>query len=469
MRLTDIRLKALTPPEKGAKIYYCDSLQGFGVRVSQGGTKAFILATGKNRDRVTIGKYPIVGLAEAREVAKNLLAERQLGRHQSPKIALGAAIDLFTEQHVTNLAARTQQELTRLFTRYLPKLRTKKLADITTHDITAITDKAAPSEGEQFPFACKTFFRWCVRRRLIPHSPLEGLELPSKWKPRERVLTDDELRAVWQASDDCGQFGTIVKLLILTGQRRSEIGSLQANWCSLTTGTTSKLVHGAVGEHYQRAGEQKQVTADGEPPPLAPSHQSAADCELKESATTGAQAPSNSSRHLLETVAALFQPVICLPSTITKNKRSHTFPIGALAVSILNSVTDISSACLMFPARGKEDSPFTGWSKAKAQLDKKINILQVDVGKEPFSFTLTTENRKVDNWTLHDLRRTYATNLQRLGVKLEVIESLLNHISGTRAGIIGVYNRHRYEAEMREAVTTFEVWFNAAILRIEDL
>ena len=70
----------------------------------------------------------------------------------------------------------------------------------------------------------------------------------------------------------------------------------------------------------------------------------------------------------------------------------------------------------------------------------------------------------IAHWTLHDLRRTYATNLQRLGVKLEVIEALLNHISGTREGIVGVYNRHRYEAEMREAVITYEAWFNRTII-----
>ena len=66
-------------------------------------------------------------------------------------------------------------------------------------------------------------------------------------------------------------------------------------------------------------------------------------------------------------------------------------------------------------------------------------------------------------WTLHDLRRTYTTNLQRLGIKLEVIEALLNHVSGTRAGIVGVYNRHRYLDEMIEAVDTFERWFTNLI------
>jgi len=161
--------------------------------VSQAGTKAFILSTGKNRDRQTLGRYPLVSLAQAREAARNILAERQLGRHQAPKTSLGAALDLYLDKHVSQLALRTQSELRRIFLRYLDKLRGKKLTDLTTHDITAITDRCAPSEAEHLHRAARAFLRWCVRRRLIPHSPLEGLEAPSKWKPRERVLTDDEL------------------------------------------------------------------------------------------------------------------------------------------------------------------------------------------------------------------------------------------------------------------------------------
>jgi integrase len=95
-----------------------------------------------------------------------------------------------------------------------------------------------------------------------------------------------------------------------------------------------------------------------------------------------------------------------------------------------------------------------GWSKAKVGLDRTIAISRGGEG----------DPRPLPPWTLHDLRRTYATNLQRLGVKLEVIEALLNHVSGTRAGIVGVYQRHAYEGEMREAVETFEVWFQRTIL-----
>ncbi len=59
----------------------------------------------------------------------------------------------------------------------------------------------------------------------------------------------------------------------------------------------------------------------------------------------------------------------------------------------------------------------------------------------------------VPDWRLHDIRRTVATGLQRLGVRLEVIEAVLGHVAGSRAGIVGVYQRHRFEAETREALS----------------
>ena len=355
MRLNEIAVRNLPAPATGSKVFHDDTLTGFGVRVTSTGVKAFVLTHGANRERLTIGRYPIVGLAKARDIARKLLAERTLGRHQTPKTTLGEALDLFAEQHTAKLAPRTHKEIARLFTRYLTKFRPRKLADITTQDVTNITDKIAPSEGEHLHRACKTFFRWCVRRRLLQHSPIEGLELPSMWKPRERVLSDEELCAVWHAVDQVnGTFCRVVKLLILTGQRRGEIGQLKQEWIAENT--------------------------------------------------------------------------ITIPAQVSKNRRAHTFPIGMHAVSLAEPIT------------------FNGWAKCKAQLDKRIAIARGS--KE--------EPSPIPPWTLHDLRRTFATGLQRLGVRIEVIEALLNHVSGTRAGIVGVYQRHHYQDEMREAVGHWE-------------
>jgi integrase len=126
------------------------------------------------------------------------------------------------------------------------------------------------------------------------------------------------------------------------------------------------------------------------------------------------------------------ETTVSLPRRLTKNKRDHTFPYGEAVADIL---AELPKAGLLFPARGKDDRPFSGFSKAKTALDEVCTI-------EP--------------WTLHDLRRTFATGLQRLGVRLEVTEALLNHVSGTRRGIVGVYQRHGYQDEMRAAMLLWE-------------
>ena len=94
---------------------------------------------------------------------------------------------------------------------------------------------------------------------------------------------------------------------------------------------------------------------------------------------------------------------------------------------------------LVFPG---QRGPFNGFSKAKAALDK-------DSG--------------VKDWRLHDLRRTMATGLQRLGVRLEVTEAVLNHVSGSRAGIVGVYQRHSWAAEKRAALNAWGAHFEAFV------
>ena len=399
MRLTDIVIKNLPPPQSGQKSYAADTVTGLQLRVSHGGTKSFCLLLGDSRQRVTIGRYPIIGLAEARVEARRILAERTLGKRQNPRVTFLAALETFLSTHVAEKNRKsTAGETTRILRKQFVALHRKQLADITTDEVMRIAEKMLstghPSAANHAFTAARAFFRWCVRRRYIPHSPLEGLSRPAEAQPRERTLTDGEIRAVWNAAGNDRTYGAIVKLLILTGQRRGEIASLKGEWC-----------------------------------PRPPSK-------------AGAGTPNQA------------EAAICLPATITKNKRSHTFPIGAVACELLNGLPRTG---YLFRARGSDPEnpkPLNGWNKRKAGLDRSIAVTS---GSED-------EPIPIPPWTLHDLRRTYATNLQRLGVKLEVIEALLNHVSGTRSGIVGVYQRHTYEAEMRAAVETFEAWFRHTIL-----
>jgi integrase len=183
------------------------------------------------------------------------------------------------------------------------------------------------------------------------------LKPPSKYKPRERVLSGEELKKVWDAATEY-PFGSIVRLLILTGQRKTEIGTLQFE---------------------QINGQDETIT---------------------------------------------------LPDT--KNGRAHTFPIGPMARALIKEVPRDGNFLFMGRVKGQ---PYNGWGKDKTELEKLCGV---------------------KGWTLHDLRRTFATNLAALGTPIYVTEKLLNHVSGTMSGIVSVYQRHNYEKECRETVNQWE-------------
>ena len=364
MSLTDLTIKALKPPERGQITYTDDTIPGFGVRVSQGGVKSFVLVHGRNRQRTTIGRVGIVSLKDARATAKRILAERTLGKQTSPSVSFEEALKLFLSTHYGDhhLKPRTKQETERLLNKhFLPKLRYERLEKISTHTVAQIVDGLlkTPSEANHAFAAIRLFFRWATRRRYILHSPCEPMQMPTRPRTKDRVLNDQELSAVWRAAE--GTFGDIVKLLILTGQRCNEIANLHTDFIGPKTRT------------------------------------------------------------------------ITLPAWLTKNKREHRFPFGKMTGKLLKAASPETG--LIFPARGKTGKAFSGWSKSKKALDTKSPIAP---------------------WTLHDLRRTFATNLAALGVPVHITEKLLNHVSGTTGGIVAVYQRHVYEDEMRTAVRQWE-------------
>jgi integrase len=120
-----------------------------------------------------------------------------------------------------------------------------------------------------------------------------------------------------------------------------------------------------------------------------------------------------------------------IPGGRAKNGASNIVPLSAPCQALLRGVTRQAGRDLVFPGlRG----PFSGFGKAKARLDAASGV---------------------SNWRLHDLRRSAATGLQRLGVRLEVTEAILGHTSGSRGGIISVYQRYDYVAEKRAALTAW--------------
>jgi integrase len=122
-----------------------------------------------------------------------------------------------------------------------------------------------------------------------------------------------------------------------------------------------------------------------------------------------------------------------IPASRAKNGATHIVPLSAPVQELLRSLPQFGD--LVF-------GPFNNWSKAKAAMDARSGVT---------------------NWRLHDLRRTAATGLQRLGVRLEVTEQVLNHVSGSRAGIVGVYQRHDFASEKRAALDAWGAHVQAIV------
>ena len=389
MRLTDISVRALPLPTKGQKTHWDDTLQNFGCRVSQGGTKSFVVQHGADRRLITIGRYPVISLADAREEAKRLLAEMTLGRHRPRTARWDEALELYLAACEEKNRKRTVDDYRRIINRHFAFKR-QQLAEITPDDIERkLANIKAPAERNHALVAVKVFLGWCQKppRRYIPHNPCEGM-VPTKRKGRKRILSDAELGAVYAtALEGLDTFSHIVAMLILTGQRRTETVSIRKSWCDRS------------------------------------------------------------------------ERLITLPDHITKNKTEHTFPYGPHVEGLLNRLSNVVEGDLYFPpyrthVRGKPTTTYAGWSKDKKAFDKRCGV---------------------SKWTLHDLRRTFATRIAELGVLPHVVERLLNHrlgaISNKTQSIVTelaeIYNLATFLPEMRQAV---QVWENklTALLRLSQ-
>ncbi len=358
MRLTDISIRALKPKNEGAAIFYDDGLSGFGVRVSEGGTKSFILTHGTRRQRETIGRVGVISLQEARAEAKRRLAEYTLGREKPRSIAWSDAVEKYLGEVAATCKLRTHEDYDYFLKRYV-RYGDMRLSDISPHDIRATIERLAhaPAVQHRTYTVLRAFLRWAHRQHYIDRDPMERMQAPPASTPRDRILSDDELKRVWCAAGD-DAYGRIVKLLILTGQRRGEITGLTGAMVSMDT--------------------------------------------------------------------------ITFPPEHTKNGRLHVLPLGTTAKAILGRPR--AKDALYFPARGRT-TPFNGFSKGKRNLDKRCGF---------------------SDWTVHDLRRTFASGLASIGVQLPVIERLLNHVSGSFGGIVGVYQRYDFMPEMHDAIMRWE-------------
>jgi len=391
-RLTAAMVDRISPPGKGQIDYYDRNMPGFALRVSYSGTKSWVLMTRVHGKliRLTLGEFPAMSLADAHAAARHAKLAAKAGidpreqrrQHQTEaadarKLTFGVVADQFVERYArTRLKPRTiEGYMSALKGPRVKQWQNKPVSGISRGHVMELTDKLE-SEGKhasarlQLAYLSK-FFNWCADRDLISEVPTHRIRLNGTVQARERSLGIEELRRVWSAADRVGGIGAaLVKLLMLTGQRRYET---------------------SVMRRHDLSG--------------------------------------------LETDEALWS----IPSEVTKNHRPHTVPLASEAVAIIRSLPVIEGSELVFTTTGA--TPFSGFSKLKRQIDLTIAA----DGGEP-----------MPAWTMHDLRRSLVTGLNEQGIAApHIIEAIVNHISGLRGGIAGVYNRASYLEERRRALTAW--------------
>ena len=395
MQLDAKTVAALELGDKTDVIYFDDALPGFGYRLRLGAGRKVMKSwvcqyrrAGGSR-RTLLGAGEVLSAEQARQAAKKVLAKVELGgdpqgdkasRRDKDKLKVKALIAEYLElkrtqvrqRTKTTLRAKTLTETQRYLTgSYFRPLHALPLDGVTQKDVALCLRAITRNSGEATMALARgklnAFFVWCMQEGLITANPVIGTRKPEKAEARDRILmnkvrvNDDyvydygPLAAVWRACKD-DSYGRIIKLLVLTGCRRGEVGGMA--WSEI----------------------------DSE------------------------------------------REVWTIPSARSKNHRKHELPIMPLMAAILADVPRMATRDQLFGSRG---AGFSHWAVSKSLLDERSGVT---------------------GWTVHDIRRTVATGMANLGVQPHVVEAVLNHFSGHRAGVAGTYNRSGYEREVKTAL-----------------
>ncbi|WP_336492391.1 tyrosine-type recombinase/integrase [Methylobacterium nigriterrae] len=398
LRLTAAAVERFRPPPSGQVDYFDSHLPAFGLRVSYSGTKAWVVMTRVERKlaRITLGRHPALSLAEAREKARLVIerakagqdprqieAEARRKKDQERRTTFGGVAALFMERHVgRNLRPNTAREYRRVLQGPdTADWQQRPLTSLTKADVLdvlhRIEERGSRAAGNRTLAYLSKFFNWCLEQDLLMVSPASRVRPLSATRSRERVLTPDELIWIWRALAEWpSQFAALFKLLLQTGQRRSEVAGMR--WDELRNCGTDEAIWD-------------------------------------------------------------------LPASRTKNGQPHLVPLSKQAQDIIAALP--RTGPIVFTTRST--TALSGFSKAKARLDERVNALRAEAGRPP-----------LPSWTLHDLRRTMVTLMnEQLGIAPHVVEAVVNHVSGSaKRGVAGVYNRALYLRERRDALCAWSCW-----------
>jgi integrase len=395
MKLNARTADALTLPRGKSEVTYWDEeITGFGLRIRASGGRKFVYyyRIGSAQRRMSLGPASAQTVTAARTHALKLQSQRVLGddpasakeaaEHAASNV-FGKAVEEFLAQF-TGREPRYTAEVTRHLTKYAKPLHNLPLTKVTQRDVADLLnqmDKRGKATANRVRGSLYGFFTWVLSEGIVlPHgNPVANTRVREE-QSRDRVLSDDEIRAVWDACLD-DDFGAIVKLLLLTGQRREEIAALRYDEIKGDQIEYPKArVKNAVPHFVPLSGPALEI--------------------IDRFPASGRQYPSNLARAV-------------------RDGREYLF--------------------------GRDDRGYRGSPNAKARLDKRCGV---------------------KDWKIHDLRRTVATHMaQHLGIAPHVIEAILNHVSGHKAGVAGIYNRATYPKERREALN---LWAERVMALVES-
>lgn len=259
--LTDLKIKKLRPSKTGRIEIPDGKFPGLSIRVSKTGVKTFTLRTRIQGEqiRLSLGHYPYISLAEARARAYQAVADAKSGKTKESRQSKAQQefqfkniVDDYLRRYCERyMKERTFRETERVMNVEFVKIwKDRDLREIKKQDIVEAINKIlerpqkdlkkriikseSPSAANHAFSTIRAFFNWCVGQGSLEHSPCVGLRSPAPKQKRDRVLDDRELALVWNTAKDMGYpYGDIIRLLIITVQRRSEVAGLRWDMLNL--------------------------------------------------------------------------------------------------------------------------------------------------------------------------------------------------------------------------------------------
>jgi integrase len=378
--LTQLAIERAKPPTKGRIIHWDALVPGFGLRITDKGARSWIAMYRVNGKSVmqTLGTVVVIPkVDDARQRAREAIATARAGRNPveirraeqiEQQTTFKVVVDRYLREHVDHhVGDAWGRETRRLLERdVMPRWGTRPLREISKADVNQLLDWKAGSgariQANRMQAVLSALFNWAVAEGIVDVSPVAGVRHRGKEASRDRMLTDDELRAFWGGCEALGwPFGPMFRLLLLTAQRRDEVGGMR--WSELDLGK----------------------------------------CEW------------------------------VLPRERVKNDKGLVVHLSAPAIEIIEQLPQIGESDLVFTTN--ERSPVSGFSKVKSRLDTLMG--------------------NPSEWVLHDLRRTAASGMARLGIAPHVVDRVLGHTAGTIRGVAAVYNRFEYLSERKAALAAW--------------